>query len=106
MEIKIKYSNLDHSPALNEYIKNRISKLNRFLEKIDSEGTVVAWIEISRVSKHHHKGDVFRAEINLRLPGTILRAEHNDLDIRLAINRAQDKIQREIGKYKITRQPS
>lgn len=59
---------------------------------------VIARVEIARTTKHHKRGDVFRAEINLDLPNNLLRAVEEDWDIRVAINKTKNKLRREIKK--------
>ncbi len=100
MKINTKSTNLDLTPALKDYIETKIGSLSRFLKRWDAEGTVEIWIEVARTTRHHHKGNVFRAEADLRLPGKVLRAEDEDRDIRTAIDRIKDKLKREIEKYK------
>lgn len=100
MEIKVKSTNLDLTPPLNEYIEDKFGSLERFVEKFDKEGTAEARVEVARTTRHHHKGNVFRAEVNLRLAGGILRAEATAQDIRTAIGKVKDKLQRQIKDYK------
>ena len=100
MKINLKATELDLTPALREYIERKIDSLSRFLKRWDAEGAVEIWVEVARTTRHHHKGNVFRAEADLRLPGKVLRAEDEDRDIRTAIDRIKDKLKREIEKYK------
>ena len=102
MKINLKFTNLDPSPAIAEYVRSKFSSLDKLVEKFDAEGAVLADVEIARTTKHHHKGPVFRAEINLQLPKKIIRAEHEDWDVRVAIDQMRHKLQREIVKYKET----
>lgn len=100
MKIIIKSTNLDLTPALKEYIEEKIGALQKFVSRFDLEGAVEARVEVGRTSKHHLKGKVLRAEVNLDLPGKVLRAEDEDYDVRVAIDRVRDKLKREIEKYK------
>jgi len=100
MKIIIKSTNLDLTPALKEYIEGKIGALRKFVSRFDLEGAVEARVEVARTTKHHLKGKVLRAEVNLDLPGRVLRAEDEDYDVRVAIDRVRDKLKREIEKYK------
>jgi putative sigma-54 modulation protein len=100
MQINIKGKNLDLTPALKEYIEEKISTIAKFLSRWDEEGTVEAWVEVGRTTQHHHKGDVFRAVVDIRVPGKAFRAEDEDWDLRVAIDRVKDKLKREAEKYK------
>jgi len=100
MNIIIKSSKLDLTPAIKEYIETKIGSLDRFLERFEQKSEIKAEVEIARTTQHHRHGDVFYAEINLHLPKKNLRAEHSDWDIRVAIDKAKGKLQQEIKKYK------
>ncbi|NQU84099.1 MAG: HPF/RaiA family ribosome-associated protein, partial [Parcubacteria group bacterium] len=49
---------------------------------------------------HHQKGDVFRAEADIRLAGKVLRVEATESDLKMAIVRVKDELQRQLNKYK------
>lgn len=100
MKINIKATNLELTPAIKVYIEDKIASVDKFLKKFEGQTNIEIFVEIARTTRHHHKGDVFRAEANLQLPGKILRADHEDWDIRVAIDKVKDKLQQEIKKYK------
>ncbi len=99
MKINIKATNLGLTLSLSEYIKQKIGSLEKFLKNMDPE-VIEFYVEVGRITRHHRQGDVYRAEINLSLPGRLLRAEAEEWDIRVAIDTAKDEMQREIKKYK------
>ena len=86
MKITIKSTGLELTQPLRDYIENRLWSLNKFVDKWDLEGAVVANVEVEKTTFHHQKGDIYRAEINLQLPGQLLRAEAENKDIRAAID--------------------
>jgi len=101
MHIIIKSTNLNLTPAIEKYIEEKIGSLDHFIKKrFEGKSEIKAEVEIARTTKHHRHGDVFCAEVNLHLPKKNLRAEHSDWDIRIAIDKTKDKLQREIKKYK------
>jgi len=100
MKINIKAINLDLTPALNQYIEEKIGSLSKFLKNYEVDSEIQARVEVARSTKHHHRGNVFKAEINLDLPKKILRSVVEKEDIRMAINGARDELQREIKKRK------
>lgn len=100
MKILIKATKLELTPAIYEYIENKIGSLSRFIKRFETQGEIKTEIEIARATKHHRHGSVFYAEANIHLPGKILRAEHFDWDIRVAIDNVKDKLRQEIKKYK------
>ncbi len=99
MKINIKVTNLDSTPAIREYIEEKIGSLDRFL-KCGGKSEIEVFVEIARATKHHRHGNVLYAEATISLGKKILRAEHFDQDIRVAIDKVRDKLQREIKKHK------
>ncbi|MEK7114493.1 MAG: ribosome-associated translation inhibitor RaiA [Patescibacteria group bacterium] len=100
MKINIKATNLDLTPAIHEYIEEKIGSLDRFLKRFEVKSEIEVFIEIARATKHHRHGNVLYAEATASLGKKILRAEHFDWDIRVAIDKVRDKLQQEIKKYK------
>jgi len=99
MKIIIKATNLELTPTIEEYIHQKINGLDKFLGNMD-RGTIEARVEVGRTTKHHQKGYIFRAEANLRLSGQLLRVEAEELELRTALDRVKDGLQREIKKYR------
>jgi ribosomal subunit interface protein len=104
MKIIIKFTNLDSTPAIRKYVETKIGSVARFIKRWDEGDTVEAQVELARRSFHHKKGDVFKAEVNLHLPGKMLRAVERDWDIRVAIDKVKSKLQAEVVKYKEIRE--
>lgn len=100
MQIHIKATNLELTDALKEYADAKVGGLATYLSRWEKEGEVETWVEVARTTNHHKKGDVFSAVIDVRLPGKTLRASETEWDVRIAIDRAHDTLQREITKYK------
>lgn len=107
MKINIKASNLDLTPAITVYIEDKINGLEKF---VSGEG-LKAWdehnqaameadVEIAKTTSHHRQGDIYRAEVNLKVPGRIIRAEAEEWDMRVAVDKVKDELQAELKKYK------
>ncbi|HVM76890.1 MAG TPA: ribosome-associated translation inhibitor RaiA [Candidatus Paceibacterota bacterium] len=90
----------DLTPSLMTYIEDKLGGLAKFVKHFDETGEAEIWLEISRTTEHHRKGNVFKAAADLRLPKKILRAEEYAEDIRVAIDRARNTLHLEIEKYK------
>ena len=99
MQIDIEATNLELTAPLKQYVEEKFGKLDKFLKSYDASGVRIR-VEVARSTKHHRRGDVYRAEGNLYIPGGMLRAEHSAEDIRVAINKAKNKLEREIKKQK------
>jgi len=100
MKLHIKGTKIDLTPAIKKYLDDKIGSLSKYLKEWDREGVAEIWVEIGRTTRHHQKGDVYRAEADIKLPGKILRAEHEDWDVRVAIDNIRQKLQRDIRRYK------
>lgn len=99
MDIKIKATGLDLPQSITNYIYDKIGELRKFWQDLEPKGVVEVWVEIGRTTKHHRQGAVYRAECNIVLPGKLLRAEHQDWDIRRSIDEIKNELQQELKKY-------
>lgn len=95
MRLTIKGTKYELSDEVKRYIEERIGGLEKFLPKIDPS-SVLCRVEVSMTTKHHRKGDIFRAEINLDILGDVWRAEAMSDDIYAAIDEARDELKREM----------
>jgi len=100
MKIDIKATQFEFTPAVKAYVEDKIGGLQKFIDRWDLEGNVEVRVEVERITHHHHKGEVFRAEANMRLPGKVLRAEDTDVDMYISVDHMREKLQGEILKYK------
>ncbi len=100
MKIDIKATNLELTPAIREYVETKIGSLAHFLKRFETESEIKVFVEIARTSKHHKTGNVFCAEASFSIGKKLLRAEHTDWDVRVAIDEVKDRLQQEIKKYK------
>lgn len=94
MKINIKATNTFLTPAISDYVTKRIDSLEKFADKTDE--TLMADVEVGKTSQHHQRGDVFRAEINLRIRGKQLRAVAEEADLYAAIDKVRDEMAEEL----------
>lgn len=94
MKINIKATNTFLTPAISDYVSKRIDSLEKFADKTDE--TLMADVEVGKTSQHHQRGDVFRAEINLRIRGKQLRAVAEEADLYAAIDKVRDEMAEEL----------
>lgn len=110
MKIVIKTKNIKLTPHLKEYINQRINSLEKFSRIFQKEyynhffgrgkPRVEAWMKIGKESLHHKKGNVFRAEVQLRFPKKSIKSEAVSKNLKLAVTEVKDKLQREFKQYK------
>jgi putative sigma-54 modulation protein len=101
MKIKIKASKIELNSNIKEYIQEKMDMLDKYLGSVSVTNCDV---EIARELTGQHSGKVFRAELNLNLPGELLRVEKTEKDIYKAIDKVKDHMTRSIRRYKQKRQ--
>ena len=79
------------------YLDRRLEGVKKFLP--ERQSAALLDVELSRVTKHH-TGDVFRAEINIRVDSRVFHAESERPDLYEAIDHLKDEITRELGSFK------
>ena len=93
MKIDLKTKNFEITPSIRNYLQDKLNAVDKFLPKDES---IFAEVELAQTTKHHKKGDIFRAEVNLTMPGRLIRAVNETWDLRAAIDAMKDELQREI----------
>ncbi len=97
MDIKIKATLMELTPSIEDYINEKIGGLNKYFDNI-----IACEVEVGKTTEHHHKGDIFRAEVNLSVPKKVLRAEAETDDLYKSITAVKEKLKIELIKYKET----
>lgn len=88
---------MDLTSAIKAYVEDKLEGIAKLTEKFEPCDVAV---EVGKTTEHHRKGDVFRAEFNLTIPGTMLRAEAKMDDLYAAIDTATDELKAQVKKYK------
>jgi len=96
MNINIKTTNIELTPAISRYVTKKVESLEKFIGSQKKDAETQVWVEIGKITKHHEQGDVFRAEAQMRLPHASLRAESINEDLYAAIDGVRDEMQREM----------
>lgn len=100
MNISVKTTNIELTPAISQYVEEKVNGIERFIVSADP-ASVRAAIEVGKSTRHHHAGDdIFRAEINLYADGKSFRAVSEQGTLYAAIDDVKDEIIREINSYK------
>lgn len=97
MNIKIKATKIEATPAIKAYIQEKMDMLEKYLGGIQALNLD---FEIDKPIGNQHKGDIFRAEANLQVPGEVLRVEKTENDLYKAIDKVKDHLEQVITKYK------
>jgi putative sigma-54 modulation protein len=94
-QIEITGRNMEVTDRLNDYVVNKVSKLDRYMNNIDEVHIDLAFIKSARSAEDRQV-----AQVTLRGKGFILRSEERADDIFAALDSALDKMQRRIERYK------
>ena len=91
---KVRATNLDLTDAISTYVEKRVRALEKFIDPKDT--SAIMDVEVGKTTKHHQRGDVFRAEFNFSIGGKSFRAVANQADLYAAIDEVKDEMAREI----------
>jgi len=97
MQINIKATNLELTTQIRDYIQEKMDMLEKYLGRVQ---VINARFEVEMTTHHHVKGEIYRAEANLVVPGDELRVEKTEKDIYKAIDKVKDHLIRSIKRYK------
>ena len=98
MMIQCRAINMEMTEAIENYIHKRMEPLVKYMAKFGD--VPEAWAEVKRSTRHHKKGEVFNAELHLKLPNHNLRSEAEAVDLYAAIDIAKDTMKRQLTEYK------
>jgi len=97
MNIKIKSTRLELTPAIRDYFQAKMDMIEKYLGEIK---IINCDVEIEKAIGGQHKGEIFRAEVNLQVPGKLLRVERTETDLYKAIDKVKDHLELVIKKHK------
>lgn len=97
MKTQIRATNIEITPAIQSYIEKKLEMVDKFLGNLK---VINCDFEIELTTKHHNKGEIFRAEVNLTIPGEVLWADCTADDLYKAIDKVKDNLGDLINKHK------
>ncbi|HET7012182.1 MAG TPA: ribosome-associated translation inhibitor RaiA [Anaerolineales bacterium] len=95
IEVAIKVRNLELNDRLREYVTKKASRLDRYLDAIDSVQVELAYLKSARSA-----ADRQVAQMTARGKGVLLRAEERSEDIYASFDQVLDKIERQAARFK------
>ncbi|NCA95459.1 MAG: ribosome-associated translation inhibitor RaiA [Methanomicrobia archaeon] len=97
MNIKIKSTRLELTDAISSYFQTKMDMVEKYLGDIK---VLNCDVEIEKAVGGQHKGEIFRAEVNLEVPQKLLRVSKTEKDLYKAIDKVKDHLEIVIKKYK------
>lgn len=94
MNINIKTTKIAVDPEIENYLLKKLASLKKLVD-LDADN-VFAQVELGKTTNHHKSGNIFRAEINLRVGRKTFRAVSQKEDLRAAIDEMKDELSQEI----------
>jgi ribosomal subunit interface protein len=94
MNINIKTKNITLTSSIESYLSKKLLTLKKIVD-LDADN-VFAQVELGKTTNHHKSGNIFRAEINLRLGKKRIRAVSEKTDLYAAIDDMKDELSQEI----------
>ena len=94
MNLTISGHHLELTPAIREYVQNKLERIKRHFDHVIDIAVILTVDKITEKDKRQ------KAEINLRLRGKDLHVESIAHDLYAAIDALIDKLDRQVLKYK------
>lgn len=94
-KILINVKNMELTERIQEYIGKKVPRLERLLPDVES-----IKFDLSNIKNARNKSDREVAQLTLTGKGFVLRTEERDVDLLAAVDRAVDKMQRQIERFK------
>ncbi len=92
-QINIKTTQYTSTPEVTDYLAKRLQTLEKYLP--ENETALMCDVELEKLSDQHN-GPVYRAEINLQVAGTLLRAEATAETMEDAIDQIRNEMKTEL----------
>lgn len=92
MQITIKATNIELTEAIRDYVNKKFNAVSKFVRKSDE--SVLCRVEVGKVTHHHKKGEVFRAEGRIHVDGKELYAASEMEDLYAAVDDVKDELVR------------
>ncbi len=98
MRTSLKFTGIEPTDALKAAVDQKLEKINTRVEKHGDAASVE--VEIGRTTEHHNKGEVYRAEMRMQIPGGDMYAEAAHEDLYAAIGDAAEGLMRQLNDFK------
>lgn len=95
LPLQITVRDMEHSPALDEAIRDKAAKLEHYYSKITA-----CRVGVEMAQKHKHQGKLFNVRIDITVPGHefVINRELNE-DVYVALRDAFDAAKRQLEEH-------
>lgn len=91
--LDIQIRNFEKTENIENYVRTKVGQLRKYIKQ-EEDTTVIANVEIGKVTSKHKSGEVFRANFNFQIAGSFFRAEAEKDDLYAAIDKVKDEMSR------------
>lgn len=98
MNTNIKATSVELSPAIHDYLNKKVAAFDKLIDKSDESAALN--VILAKLTRHHQKGDIFKAEMNLHISGKVFQASSEEQDLFAAIDLAKGEMVNELRSYK------
>lgn len=95
MNINLRSSGLELTPAIHQYVEEKFSSLEKYMGNIMQIDVVVG-----QDTKHHQKGEIYSCSVSIDLPKDLLKVERTAEDLYKAIDKVKDHLRETLAQYK------
>lgn len=92
----LKATNMEMTDAIRSYVEEKFLSLAKLTTHFGEMNKCD--IEVGRITEHHNKGMVYKAEVTMELPGEVIRIEKVDENLYAAIDAAKDELKEQLTK--------
>lgn len=96
ININIKATNLELTPAIRDHVEKKIDSLQKFLNNSNAQ----VQVEVAKTTNHHKNGEVYKTEFDLRSNGKTFFVSAENEDLYLTIDEARETMVRELIHHK------
>jgi len=88
---------MDLTDGIKQHVEDKLESVVVITQKFEPCDLRV---EVGKTGAHHKSGEIYVAEFNLTIPGTMLRTVRKSEDLYRAIDQATEDLKRQVNKYK------
>src|SRR3989344_2946414 len=101
MKLVVKGVNLTVTPSLRRYVDEKLVRMvEKLLGRHPAYDAAALELELIHGTRHHRKGKVWEAVMNLQMPSKHVWQRASGEDIHAAIDDLEDRLKRELTKFK------
>ncbi len=105
MNINFQAKNMELTPAIHDYVLQRVTDLGKILSKMEEKGgEVKVLFDVAKTTNHHKTGEIFRADCSITIDGKKFYSSSDKSDLYAAIDDVKENLYHEISRSKDRKQ--